>query len=211
MPILTTRVKLKIHLGIPSSDTSEDAKLDQLILGVESSVLKYLKRGDFASTSYTEYYSGDDRELLILKHRPVTAITSIRVDSYGYAGQSPDAFPASSAWTSGVDFYTPVLTEDEENASLVYAIKNGEKWPIGRGNIKVVYTAGYSEIPDDLTLAVNQLIAAVRASSEHGGPVSEETFGEYSYTLMKGGDLSSLGMDAVNAGRILAMYREVAI
>lgn len=209
MPTFTSLVKLKLHLGIPSTDTSEDDKLNQFITEIESSVLSFLKRGSFTSASYTEYHSGNDREKLILKKRPVTAITSIHVDSTGYAGQGSDAFAASTLWVSGTDYWTPQLSADEENGSLIYAIGNNQQWPLGRGNIKVVYTAGYSVVPDDLALAVNQLIAAVRAGAERGGQVGEETFGEYSYTLLKGGDLTSLGMDAVNAGRIIARYREV--
>lgn len=210
MPTFTTRTELKLHLRIPSTDTSEDALLDQLISNVEASVLRYLKRGPFASTSFTEYYSGDDREMLVLRHRPVTAVSLVRVDPYGYAGQGLDAFPSTTAWTAGTDYFVPQLDASEENGSLIVAIGSNGKWPIGRGNIKITYTAGYATIPDDLTLAVNQMISAIRAGADKGGPVGSETFGEYSYSLLRGGDLSSLGLDAVNAGRILAGYREVA-
>jgi len=211
MPTFTTLSELKLHLDIPLTDTSEDGKLNQLISEVEASVLRYLKRGPFVSTSFTEYYSGDDREMLILKHRPVTAVSLVRVDQYGYAGQGPDAFPSTSSWDVGVDYYIPQVSADEQNGSILAAIGNGGKWPLGRGNIKVTYTAGYATVPDDLALAVNQMIAAIRAGADKGGPVGSETFGEYSYSLLRGGDLSSLGFDAVNAGRILAGYREVAI
>lgn len=211
MPTFTTRAKLKIHLGISSSDTSEDATLDQFIAEVEASVLRYLKRGSFASASYTEYYSGDDREMIVLRHRPVTAVSLVRVDPYGYAGQGADAFNSDTAWTVGVDYYVPSLDANEENLSMIAAIRNNGIWPIGRGNIKVTYTAGYATIPDDLALAVNQMIAITRKSAEGGMIIGSETLGEYSYTVLSGGGLSALGADAINAGKILAGYREVCI
>lgn len=221
MPTFTTLTKLKYHLGIPTTDTSEDNKLNQLITEVEASVLRYLRRGNFISEQKTEYYDGTGRETLVLRRRPVTAVAAVYRDSQGYGGQNPDGFASTSILTAGSDYFIPSLDENEQNGGILIAIGSGGffvgdyenvgQWPVGRGNIKVTYTAGYNTIPDELTLAVNQMIAAIRAGTEKGGLIGSETFGEYSYSLLRGGEFASLGLDAVNAGRILAMYREVAV
>lgn len=219
MPVLTTLEKLKTHLGIPQTDLSENALLNQILAEVDISVLKFCKRG-FSSAQATEYYDGTGRELLILKRRPVTAVLGVWVDSNGWYGQAAGAFATSTAWTVGEDFASPSLAESEENGGMLIAIPQAcgfeagtipRYWPEGRGNIKVTYTAGYVTIPDDLALAVHQLAATVRKGAEHGtsGPIGSETFGEYSYSLLTGDRAS--GIEMVAARGILANYRDVAL
>lgn len=228
---LTTLAKLKTHLSIPQSDNSEDAFLNQILLEIDTAVLRFCKR-DFASAAATEYYDGTGRETLILKRRPVTAVAGVWVDQAGYYGHNASGFPASSAWTIGQQFAPPSLAESEQNGGLLLALPGGwpanfggpwsgcsnfgwaaGTWPEGRGNIKVTYTAGYTVIPDDLELAVHHLAAALRSTAEKGlaGPVGSETFGEYSYSLLRGSDAGASGADVVMARGILAGYRDVSL
>lgn len=214
MSILTTLAKLKTHLGIAVSDTTEDVLLNQILAEIDQVCFRFMKRpqASFVSAAATEYYDGSGRDTLILKRRPVTAVASVWVDNKGFYGQAPDAFPTSSLLTVGVDYVSPSLAESEENAGLLLCVS--DCWPTGRGNIKVTYTAGYSTIPDDLTLAANLLAAAVRKSAASGqaGPLASETLGEYSYTVLTGTAAESSGLNlATNARKILAHYREVCI
>ena len=207
MPTLSSLSALKIHLGI--SDTSADAVLTQILNSVDTACLRFLNRGGFISASHTEYHSGWNHPKLALKQRPMTAISSVRVDSGGYFGHGTNAFPSISEWTLGTHFApTAGFSENENNGSVLMAI--GGNWPEGNGNIKVVYTAGYSSVPADLQLAVNQICAGVYNSRIQGGFVGKETFGEYSYELVNGGDLPS-GAEIASARETLARYREVAV
>ena len=214
MPSLTTVDDLKTFLQIASSDTSEDTRLEELLDGVEWAVESFTKRR-FASRSYTEYHDGNGRQLVVLRNRPVTAITSVKVDATGYYGNGTNAFAASTAWTIGTDYTPKNLTADEDNPGLLIALKGSMfdgrgVWPEGIGNIEVVYTAGYQTIPSDLILAVHQLASGVRQGAVKGGPIASETIGKYSYTLLAGNSGSAGGVSIADARSCVARYREVA-
>ena len=74
---LTTLADLKTYLGI--SDSSEDALLNLLIADADAAILGYIGR-TIEQATLTEYYSGDGPQMLVLKQRPVTAVTSVHVD-----------------------------------------------------------------------------------------------------------------------------------
>lgn len=90
-------------------------------------------------------------------------------------------------------------------------------WPEGLGNIKVVYEAGYGidpvaaggTLPEDLTLAANQVVALVLRNARYGGMIQGESMGQYSYNLAPYitqalNDIPELG----SARQILSRYRE---
>jgi len=215
MPSLTTVGDLKLFLDIASSDTSEDTRLSELLDGVEAAVESFTGRR-FASQSYTEYYDGEGRPLLPLQQRPVTSVTSVKVDATGYYGHGSGAFAdAEDAWTIGTDFVPRSLAADEQNPGLLVALKGVDfegrgVWTQGIGNIEVVYTAGYVTIPSDLVLAVHQIAAGVRAGAEKGGPIASESIGKYAYTLMSGSSAATGGSIA-DARATLSRYREVPL
>lgn len=199
---LTDISKLKIHLGIADTDVSQDVRLEQLIDGVSQAVRRYCGR-DFNSAQRTEYFSGDGTEWVYLPHRPATAIVGVWLDSGGYYGQSSGGFAdPATLLTQGVDYYCETLESNERNPSRLvriagswpyqlspFALPIGAArayWPYGRGNIKVTYTAGYREMPDDLEMAVHMLCAQTKNSIKYGSPVRSETFGRYSYELLAG-------------------------
>ena len=190
---LTTLADLKTYLGI--SDSSEDALLNLLIADADAAILGYIGR-TIEQATLTEYYSGAGAPTLVLQPRAGPAVTSVHVDQSGYSGQGSGAFASSTEWTAGEDFYIRTVVENESNTGELVAIKGpgtftadhqpktwGE-WPRGTGNIKVVYTAGYSTVPSDLAGACRILVAWMRASRDNGMPVKSEKLGSYSYTLM---------------------------
>ena len=191
---LTTLADLKTYLGI--TDSSEDDLLNLLIADADAAILGYLDRS-IEQATLTEYYSGDGTTNLLLQQRPVTAITSVHVDSGAYAGQASGAFASTTEWTAGEDFYAQSVVENESNPGNIIAIKGpgtftadgdrqtGGEWPRGTGNIKVVYTAGYSTVPGDLAAACRILVAWMWSSRDNGMPVKSEKLGSYSYTLLE--------------------------
>jgi len=177
---LTTLPIVKTHIGI--AGTSDDDLLNQLIIGVESTILNYTGRKSFETASRTEYQDGNGKDELFLKHRPVTAVSGVWVDADGHFGKGTDAFPSSSEWTEGDSFVPTSEEANEQNASILLALNR--VWTVGRGNIKITYTAGYSSIPGDLTLAANMLVALARKGREAGGQLASESLDRYSYTLL---------------------------
>lgn len=230
MPVLTTLAKLKTHLGI--TDSSEDDTLEQMLNQIDEAVASATGRGrvagyhPFVSVEGTEYLDGTGQPELYLHRRPVTAIDSVRVDPTGYFGHGANAFAASTEWTLGTDWVPTRLDKSEENASCLIALKATgwsdppAAWPEGRGNIKVVYTAGYgveqsddySGIPADLELAAHLLASELRQSAAQGvgGPIKSETLGRYSYDLLTDGDMP-VSAGITQARGIVARYREIHV
>lgn len=85
---------------------------------------------NFKESTYTEVFDGQNADLIIPKHYPITSIASIKFGS-------PTTF--SSTDPLQADCYS----FDEEYIYLM----DGVLTPRGRGLVQVVYTAGYSTIP----------------------------------------------------------------
>lgn len=205
-PVLTTVADLKVYLGIASGETSEDDRLNAMLCGVESFVAKYLGR-TLPSASYTQYYDGHGRQELFLNHRPVTAVSSVKVDPTGYGGHGIDAFNSASAITLGEDWIPEKLDASESNRGVLIHLGGG--WPVGVANIKVAFTAGYSTTPQDIINAVQILTAEVYTQAGKGGKLTGETLGQYSYTLAIGDALKGSDAELATARAALSAYREI--
>lgn len=216
-PTLVTLDDFKTHLGITSDD--DDTRLSTVLCGIEQSV-KGFCRNDILSAEATEYYDGTGDGELVLKRRPVTAISTVRVDANGAYGNGSNVFGSTTEWEFGTAYTIRSLSEtSRHNDGILKSLKGRAPgwaqlpgigvWPEGVGNIKVTYTAGYSSTPDDLALAIFQLASAAWAMTEEKGlaPVSEETIGRYSYTLMRGDEQAVSGINLVNARAALERYR----
>lgn len=207
-PVLTTLADCKAYLGV--TGTSEDAVLTELIVGIEETIAqasgrqRVPGRNPFESVAATEYYDGPGRPTLVLRRRPVTVVSAVKVDQAGYYGQGPQAFPSGSAWTVGEHYAVPRLDASEQNGGMLISL--GGCWPLGTGNVLVTYTAGYATIPDDLTLLVHMLANIMYRGLKRGGPIVGETFGKYSYRLLT--DSVSKSTDIITARSILSRYTE---
>lgn len=214
----------KAFLGI--TGTSQDKRLAGVLAGVEKAVRTYCHR-DFTSKERTEYYNGNNRQRLALRERPVTTVTSVQLDNTGYFGKASGSFGASSTLTEGTSWVLSYDSRDSgvsdsgvliklpgvQSTFVTISEQREAIWPLGVGNIKVVYTAGYTTIPADLQLAVKMLTSLTHASADQGGPLESETLGDYSYTRAAG-MISGNGKgprDLVDVRRILAGYREFTI
>ncbi len=228
---LTTLAIVKTALGIPASNSSQDALITQLITEAQTIIANYCKR-TFELTSYTEYYSGRGRRDVILKNRPVPTVTSLWLDQTGYYGQGTSSpFAASTLLTPGDDYvlvyddnvpqsncgllrrlpgsaaaFWPDYYGEAAGGTGVLAARKQAAWPIGEGTIKVAYTAGYTTIPADLESACNQLVAFLRRTGPAGAALVSETLGSYTYTVD-----TTVPKDIGTIKQILARYREKSV
>jgi len=76
------------------------------------------------------------------------------------------------------------------------------------GNIKVVYSAGYANVPTPLQLACNMLIAKTRNSRTYGEALVSEKDEVYSYQLKSETKMGLLSKDVTS---ILAKYKNQAV
>jgi len=138
---LTTRADYKAYVGIKS--TTQDAVIDALIPRVSDFVKNYCKRTfvDYWDIAKTETFDGGfDR--FILAENPVRAISSVQ-----YSGDFGQTFTALTQYTNYViDGYTIRATL---SSGFPYVLRG----------YKVTYTGGYEDTPQDLELAIFDLMS----------------------------------------------------
>lgn len=135
---LTTLVQLKAHLDITAS--TWDTVLEQMIDGATDYIESMCGQRRFKSTTYTaKLFDGSpasDRCIrsIYLPHLPVTAVATVEYNI---------GTPSNPSWQEFLDddwiFY-------EDRGEIRFA----SDLPVGRQNIRITYTAGYSTIPQDL-------------------------------------------------------------
>ena len=175
---LTTLVDVKQHLGI--TDASEDSFLEKLIdrstSRIESHVNRKLKK-----RAFTELYDGPGTQHLLLNQFPITTVTSVNIDQ----GQD---------FLAGTNIDLDALIIRAEEGLLSFGGETGGGpgfdtgiWIAGTRNIKVVYTAGYDPIPDDLTHACVKLVAVEFNRSREGADgIETESVSGHSVTWVRG-------------------------
>jgi hypothetical protein len=149
MADLVTLAQYKDAEGI--STPKEDLRLNSIIPSVSQLVKTY------CGNTFLDYYSSNKTEtfniewathIVQLTESPVNTIVSV---------QEREAY--SSAYTTlTVGDYEYFL--DSSTDSILRTSNGGhyQNWPRGVGSVKVVYTAGYSTVPEDLKLAVFDLV-----------------------------------------------------
>jgi hypothetical protein len=141
---LITKAQYKTYAGITS--VNQDAEIDLLIPRVSELVKTYCRRTfiDFYDEAKTETFEGGYGSL-ILKESPVTQVISVqRSTDYGKTYTKLTKF---DDWVQSGDFVVSVNPRGFE--------------PIING-YKVSYFAGYETVPEDLQLAVLDLVTYYR-------------------------------------------------
>jgi len=141
------------------SSTSDDTRIKILITSVSQLVKTYCANSinDYYSNNKVEEFSIDwDTSSVQLTECPVNTIVSV---------QERSAYSAaySTLTTGNFDYFL-----DSRTDSIFRTNSSGRKinWPQGVAAVKVTYTAGYSEVPEDLKLAVLDLVTYYR-KDEH--------------------------------------------
>ncbi len=182
---LTTIAKVKAYLDVSAS--TWDTVLASLQLGAEKLINQ--RCGDIESATYTEYYDGFGRGRLVLAHRAITSITTIHDDL------GRDYAAASLIDSDNYTFYP-----DEGIVAL-----DAGSFQDGVRNVRVVYVAGYSTVPDDVQLAVWKLVAYYWNHMRQGADgIVSDRLGDYSAVYEK------VGMPE-DVLALLAPYREIGV
>lgn len=142
---LITRQEYKTYAGIKS--TNYDSEIDALIPRVSQLVKNYCRRTfvDYMDTEKVEVFNGDcDR--LILSESPVVSVNVVQSsDDYG---QNWNNLQQYVDWVQDGDYLLPLNSE--------------ARWPKKLRGYRVVYLAGYDDVPPDVALAVMDLVSYYR-------------------------------------------------
>ena len=142
---LITKQEYKAYAGINS--INHDAEIELLIPKVSELIKTYCRRGfvDFIDEAKVEtFHGGFDK--LILKETPVTQVISVE-RSINY-GQTFTKLTKFTDWVQDGDYILPLAS-----TKIFDTLING---------YRVSYFAGYETVPEDLKLAVLDLITYYR-------------------------------------------------
>ena len=157
MANLVTLASYKINEGINS--VKDDERIEALINSVSQLVKTYCGNGivDFYSTATggdpanntkTETFSINWASNIVqLTESPIIAITSV--------SERDNPTDTYTTLTNNEDYYVDSVTD---TIFRVDSAGNEKRFKSGKGAVKVVYTAGYTSLPQDLELAVMDLI-----------------------------------------------------
>jgi len=138
----------------------------------------------FEECTAEEYYSGDGETWIIVKRRPITAITHIKEED-----------PAGT-WTEIDSSYYQAVGDDAGAGIIRYIPDYGETFTKGTNIYKIKYTAGYSsgDIPPDLSMAAMIWVKAIWERKKSNLTVSSLSLGPQSAS--KTFSVASLPKDA---------------
>lgn len=148
MADLITVAQYKDYEGI--TGIKQDLRLGQLIPSVSQLVKTYCGNSfiDFYSSNKTETFNVDwDTHVVQLTESPVIEVSSVKErSSYGSS--------YTTLTTSAQEYYL-----DSDTDSVFRTTGTGYKnWKKGVGSVEVIYKAGYSTVPEDLKLAVIDMV-----------------------------------------------------
>ena len=155
MADLITLQQYKDFAGL--TGVTMDARINVIVDSVSELVKNYCGTSfvDDYSSAKTEYFDIQDNVTtrVMLDEGPINAVTSVSErDSQAdaYVTLIKENSDSSGKYEYVVDNLTDSIVRTNENVD--------KSFPKGRKAVKVVYTAGYSATPEDLKLAVFDLI-----------------------------------------------------
>ena len=149
MANLITLAEYKEAEGLQSA--KDDLQINSLITSVSQLVKTYCGNSiiDFYSTNKTETFNIDYETYAVqLTESPVVSIVSVEM-----RGTYREAY--TTLTTGAYEYFL-----DEKTDSVIRTTDGNiyKNWPRGPGAVKVVYKAGYASTPEDLKLALVDLI-----------------------------------------------------
>lgn len=117
---IVTLSEMRSFLNIPTAQTGKDNLLISLLDSYNDEMELYLGVTMINST-YTEYYDGDGRDSLFLKHNPIISVTSLTLDGTALV-ENTDFYIRDSCYIKLED---DVFTEDLNNVVIVYVAGHG--------------------------------------------------------------------------------------
>lgn len=143
---------MKTHLNINTS--GQDDFLDMTLAAITKKFETYCKRV-FVATTYTEYHSGNGRSGFFYINNPeLIAISSLKEDS------NRDFAIASLYDTSAyIGFSAEGRVELLSNADVVTTTLQPAVFGRGQQNIEIIYTGGFSDMPEDLQLGCKEWVS----------------------------------------------------
>lgn len=199
---LTTLANVKDWLGIPSTDTTKDARLARLITSSSTRITGWLRRG-VISASYSEVISGLGNDRLALRNFPVTAIASLTIDGRAIAAATQAAGSPPSGGYVIANIGSPIVT-------AAFINLYGDAFCRGRENVAVTYTAGYASVPPEIEQAAIEMVQTIVNRQNIDQNVTSESISGVGSVSYRGGgpDAEDTLMMGLNGGALIPYQRK---
>jgi len=196
---LITLTRAQLNPALASVDATY---LAVLISSASVQIQNWLNRS-LVSQDITEKLDGEGDETLFLPSYPITNIKQVDfVDRDG---------TINSVMPSGADFTKYFLIGDGGEITFITDNPGGYSFFLeGFKNISIIYTAGYSTIPEDIQEATAEQVAFLNEQGSASASVKSEKLGDYSKTFFDPTTTSSNVMSNT-AFQILSKYRRIVI
>ena len=172
-----------------------DAGLLQLLIDAAGDAAERLCHREFGRKSRTEYYDGDNHQLVILEAFPIQALTTVVfTDSLGETTTYGAATDPTAA---------EVFTYDANTGILRFLPgSNVTRFPRGVKNVAITYDAGFDPIPSDLQYAIIQMIEHLVSQDESSLGLKSERLGDYQATFQS---VTGQGLAAEWPGQVVSI------
>ena len=186
MATFASSTAIKRMLGIPTTVSTHDDAISDLLDAVDQIVLDELNLDAAASTTYTDKLDVNDggQTMINTTKRPVISVTALTV--------------GGSAYVDGTNY------KIDKGLGMITLMPMGNFLPVGRESVEITYTAGFSSVPADLVYAGNLIACSMFNQQSHVGFASERA-GDYTYSMGKGVGSSIPAL----ASRILNKHRRL--
>lgn len=158
---LVTRAEYKAYQGI--SSTTSDTAIDTLITKVSELVKSICRRSfvDYVDEAKVEYSEGGSNTIE-LSETPVLSVSSVEYSSNYGAEYTTLTEYVNYAFSKTQNNIRPILVVSpppEVIGYIPYGSRSNPIFPEAINGYRITYTAGYETLPEDLKLAVLDLIA----------------------------------------------------
>lgn len=147
-PPTLDEVKAALNKTTTADDTELQGVIDAAVAALENHP-GYRITDAVTTNTYTEWYDGGS-DTIVLRHYPVTAITSVTEylpTSQALAAEPLDTTSTFTGYGYSIDLATGIVSRTSGGSSYTF-----------QGQVQVVYTAGSPTVPADIREAALKLV-----------------------------------------------------
>jgi hypothetical protein len=190
--MIVTVEELKITLGIPESDTSQDASLEQLIVRATAWVQEQTHRRFDTPETHVDVVRGRNTRELFLSGHVDPAVVELES-----AGELGVIHVRERTLGDGKDGWSDLVEDEdyERREDVLYGIRGF--WWSRSSEYEVTFLDGWVSAPDDIKALITELASgqygADAAAADGTAGITSEKLGDFSYSLDGGSTGSSAG------------------
>lgn len=159
---------VKVYLKDAGALAAAGPTLEALAQGIEPAIETYIGRR-LTIEEYDEIQDGNGRSVLYLKECPVQSVTSLEVNGETISVAAPGAITSPPQRC--------IIAKNQRALQFT----DGSVFTVGPAMVRVVYKAGYDEVPGDIVTAGTVWIAFLFKNRDRLGITQQSIGGQQTY------------------------------